>query len=63
MAKITYIEFDGTPHVVEAKTGLTVMEGAVKNGVPGIDADWAADLLHLKPAAGLPDVQHRCYLQ
>ena len=39
MAKITYIEFDGTVHTVEVKTGLSVMEGAVKNNVPGIDAD------------------------
>ena len=39
MAKITYIEFDETVHTVEVKTGLSVMEGAVKNNVPGIDAD------------------------
>jgi 2Fe-2S ferredoxin len=39
MAKITYIEHDGTPHEVDVKTGLSVMEGAVKNNIPGIDAD------------------------
>ena len=39
MAKITYIEFDGTEHVVDVKNGLSVMEGAVKNNIPGIDAD------------------------
>ena len=39
MAKITYIEFDGTEHVVDAPIGHSVMEGAVKNNVPGIDAD------------------------
>jgi ferredoxin, 2Fe-2S len=39
MAKITYIEHDGTEHVVDVKTGLSVMEGAVKNNIPGIDAD------------------------
>ena len=39
MASITYIEFNGTEHVVDAKPGLTVMEAAVKNNVPGIDAD------------------------
>jgi 2Fe-2S ferredoxin len=39
MAKITYIEFNGTEHVIDVKPGLTVMEGAVKNNVPGIDAD------------------------
>jgi 2Fe-2S ferredoxin len=39
MTKITYIEFDGTEHTVEVRNGLTVMEGAIKNNVPGIDAD------------------------
>ena len=39
MAKITYIEFNGREHVVEAPTGWSVMEGAKKNGIPGIDAD------------------------
>ncbi|MGZ3272668.1 MAG: 2Fe-2S iron-sulfur cluster-binding protein [Caulobacteraceae bacterium] len=39
MTKITYIEFDGTEHPVDVRNGLTVMEGAIKNNVPGIDAD------------------------
>jgi 2Fe-2S ferredoxin len=39
MAKITYIEHNGTEHVIDVKTGLSVMEGAVKNNIPGIDAD------------------------
>ena len=39
MAKITYIEFNGAEHVVDVKNGLSVMEGAVKNNIPGIDAD------------------------
>ena len=39
MAKITYIEHDGVEHAIDVKPGLTVMEGAVKNNVPGIDAD------------------------
>lgn len=39
MAKITYIEHDGTEHVVDVEDGLTVMEGAIRNMVPGIDAD------------------------
>jgi 2Fe-2S ferredoxin len=37
--KITYIEFNGREHVVDVPTGMSVMEGAKKNGVPGIDAD------------------------
>ena len=39
MAKITYIEFGGTEHVVEVSNGLTVMEGARDNNIPGIEAD------------------------
>ena len=39
MAKIRYIEFNGEEHTVDVQNGLTVMEGAIKNKVPGIDAD------------------------
>lgn len=39
MAKITYIEHNGTAHEVEVKNGMTVMEGARDNGISGIDAD------------------------
>ncbi|APX21388.1 MAG: 2Fe-2S ferredoxin [Rhodobacteraceae bacterium] len=39
MAKITYIEHNGTEHVVEVANGMTVMEGARDNNIPGIDAD------------------------
>jgi 2Fe-2S ferredoxin len=39
MAKITYVEFNGTKHVIDVQPGMTVMEGAVKNNVPGIDAE------------------------
>jgi 2Fe-2S ferredoxin len=39
MANITYIEHDGTTHTIEVKTGQSVMEGAVKHNIPGIDAD------------------------
>ncbi len=39
MAKITYIDHEGTERPIEAKNGETVMEVAVKNSVPGIDAD------------------------
>ena len=39
MAKITYVEHDGTEHVIDVKNGLSVMEGAVTNNIPGIDAD------------------------
>ena len=39
MAKITYVEHNGTEHEVEVANGLTVMEGARDNGIPGIEAD------------------------
>ena len=39
MAKITYIDHEGNEREIEAKNGETVMEAAVKNAVPGIDAD------------------------
>jgi ferredoxin, 2Fe-2S len=39
MPKITYVEQDGTEHLVNVPTGWTVMEGAVNKGVPGITAD------------------------
>ena len=39
MPKITYITHDGKTHTVEVALGWTVMEGAVKNRIPGIDAD------------------------
>jgi 2Fe-2S ferredoxin len=39
VVKVTYIEANGTEHVVEVRCGLSVMQGARQNGVPGIDAD------------------------
>ncbi len=39
MVKITYVEFNGTAHEVDAEVGKSVMQNAVDNGVPGIDAD------------------------
>ena len=39
MPKITYTEHNGKSHVVEVSNGLNVMEGAVQNNIPGIDAD------------------------
>ena len=39
MAKITYITHNNEKHSVEVQNGLTVMEGAIQNDIPGIDAD------------------------
>ena len=39
MPKITYNTHDNDTYTIEVQNGLTVMEGAVQNDVPGIDAD------------------------
>jgi ferredoxin, 2Fe-2S len=39
MPKITYIEHGGKKHTVDAPLGTTVMENAIRSGVPGIVAD------------------------
>jgi len=39
MAKITFIAHDGSEQIVEAKNGFSVMQAAMDNLVPGIDAD------------------------
>ncbi len=39
MPKITYIEHNGKSHQIEVANGLTVMEGAIQNNIPAIDAD------------------------
>ena len=39
MPKIIYNTHDNKSHTVEVQNGLTVMEGAVQNDIPGIDAD------------------------
>jgi len=39
MPRITYIEFDGTPHLVDVGTGTSLMQAARDNDVPGIEAE------------------------
>ena len=39
MAKIIYNTYDDKTHIIDVQNGLTVMEGAVQNDIPGIDAD------------------------
>jgi 2Fe-2S ferredoxin len=39
MVSILFIEHDGSKHPVAVDTGGSVMQAAVSNGVPGIDAD------------------------
>ena len=44
MPKITYTEHNGNSKTIEVENGLTVMEGAVQNDIPGIDADWGGSM-------------------
>ena len=39
MPKITYITHDNQNYTIDVQKGLTVMEGAIQNDIPGIDAD------------------------
>ena len=39
MPTITLIEYNGTSHSIEAEAGKSLMQNALDNGVPGIDAD------------------------
>ena len=43
MPTITYIEYNGTRHPIEVAVGKSVMQGAVENNVPGIDADCGGE--------------------
>tara|TARA_A100001011_G_scaffold288994_1_gene300103 strand:+ start:326 stop:646 length:321 start_codon:yes stop_codon:yes gene_type:complete len=44
MPKITYISHDEKTTTVEVDKGLTVMEGALQNNIPGIDADCGGSM-------------------
>ena len=39
MPKITFIDYQANARTIEVENGLSVMEGAVQNDIPGIDAD------------------------
>ena len=39
MPKITYTDKQGNSKTIDVENGLTVMEGAIQNDIPGIDAD------------------------
>ena len=44
MPKLTYIDFQGNTKTIEVENGLTVMEGAIQNNIPGIDADCGGSM-------------------
>lgn len=43
MAHITFIEHDGTAHVVDLEAGKSLMQIAMDNGIPNIDADCGGE--------------------
>ena len=44
MAKIKYIEHKGKSHTIDVANGLSVMEGAIQNNIPGIAADCGGSM-------------------
>ena len=44
MPKITYKDFQRNSKTIEVENGLTVMEGAIQNNIPGIDADCGGSM-------------------
>ena len=44
MPKITYVDSKGNSKTIEVENGLTVMEGAIQNDIPGIDADCGGSM-------------------
>ncbi len=44
MPKITYKDYQGTSKIIEVKSGLSVMEGAIQKEIPGIDADCGGSM-------------------
>jgi len=52
MVKITYIQADGTEHVVDVEPGLSVMRGAVEKVFRGLSLNAAA-IAHAAPAASM----------
>ena len=44
MAKITYKDQEGNSKTIEVENGLSVMEGAIQNNIPGIDADCGGSM-------------------
>ena len=44
MTKVTYIDYQGNSKTLDVENGLTVMEGAIQNNIPGIDADCGGSM-------------------
>ena len=44
MPKIIYIDSSGNSKTADVSSGLSVMEGAIQNNIPGIDADCGGSM-------------------
>ena len=44
MPKITYKDYQGSSKTIEVESGFSVMEGAIQNEIPGIDADCGGSM-------------------
>ena len=44
MTKVIYKDFKGNTKTIEVENGLSVMEGAIQNEIPGIDADCGGSM-------------------
>ena len=44
MPKVKYIEHNGKSHTIDVPNGLSVMEVAIQNNIPGIDADCGGSM-------------------
>ena len=44
MPKITYRDHQGNSKIIDVENGLSVMEGAIQNDIPGIDADCGGSM-------------------
>ena len=44
MPKITFKDKNGNSKIIEVENGLSIMEGAIQNDIPGIDADCGGSM-------------------
>ena len=44
MVKIIYKDHQGNSKIIEVENGLSIMEGAIQNDIPGIDADCGGSM-------------------
>lgn len=73
MPKITYVTHDGVEYPIDVEVGHSLMEGALHNGVPGIEADCggacACATCHVfidgpwRDVAGTPDETEEAMLE